>query len=885
MTPLGFRWPWRRRTEIARAVDEELEFHLDTRIAELAQTGHAPAEARRRALAEFGDLAGTRTYCVATDWEGERAMRRTERLTELRQDLAGTIRTLRQQPGFAATVVLTLGLGVGATTAIFALIRSVLLAPLPYRAPAELVVIEQFMPGDPSASIGAMSPPNYLDVRSSIPALAGAGAYYDNEATLTGAGAPARLIAPAVTPSLFTTLGIGAAVGRTFAEGEGAPGQPNVVLLSHHLWTQRFGADAGIVGRAIRLDSEPYTVIGVMPPGFGFPVSGADLWLPLGWDASVASQRGAQYLGAVGRLKSAEMAGQLSAQLASLSSRLIASYPDSKDYLGLRAESFTDTVIGETRQPLLLVGGAAVLLILIGCANATNLLLARVNGRATELAVRAALGAGRQRLVRQILTESVALGVLGGLVGAVIAATGLTVFLRWWPGLLPRQETLSLGLSVPMLALLLSIVAGFLIGVGPSRQAARTGSFDRLRSGKQSQSGGDLRLRRTLVAAELGLATVLLTGAVLLIHAVGQLRRVDPGFRADQVVSFRTQLPSAAYPSSEAIGRFYGDFLDRIASIPGVDGAAATMRLPLSGGGFGGTFTSTVPTEAGNEEDRRAQVRAVTEDYFRVMGIPIRQGRGFSSTDRRGGPPVLIASEGFSKRFWPATGALGKSVRFGVRFSDDRPEGEIIGIVGDVRAAGLHRDPSHTVYAVGSQVASNQMSFVIRTRLPAGALIPSIRTIIEARDRDIVLDQVATMNDVIATSLDRPRFVMQLLALFAAVAVVLAMVGIYGVVSYAVAQRTREIGVRIALGADQGRVIRTVVGQEIRWAIGGLAVGSLAAAATAPLLASAVFGIDPAAPLFQLLAPVGLLVVAAIACFLPARRAARLSPLRAIQTE
>ncbi len=885
MTPLGFRWPWRRRVEIARAVDDEIDFHLEARVAELVHAGHPPADARRTALAEFGDLAGTRTYCVATDWEGERAMRRTERLTELRQDLAGTIRTIKKQPGFAATVVGTLGLGVGATTAIFVLIRSVLLAPLPFRAPAELMVIEQFMPGNPATSIGAMSPPNYLDVKATIPALASAGAYYDNEATLTGAGAPARLIAPAVTPSLFTTLGVAAALGRTFAEGEGAPGRPNVVLLSHHLWTERFGADAGILGRAIRLDSEPYTVIGVMPPGFVFPVSGADLWLPLGWDASVASQRGAQYLGAVGRLKSAETPAQLSAQLASLSSRLIVSYPDSKDYLGLRAQSFTDAVVGETKRPLLLVGGAAVLLILIGCANATSLLLARVNGRATELSVRAALGAGRRRLVRQILTESVALGGLGGLAGAAIAAIGLTVFLRQWPGLLPRQETLRLGAAVPMLALALSIVAGFLIGIGPSRQAARTGAFDRLRSGKQSQSGGDLRLRRTLVAAELGLATVLLTGAMLLIHAIGQLRRVDPGFRPDQVISFRTQLPSAAYRTSEAIDQFYGDFLDRIGKLPGVDGAAATMRLPLSGGGFGGTFTSAVPTEAGNEEDRRAQVRAVTEDYFRVMGIPLRQGRGFSRTDRRGAPPVLIASEGFSKRFWPATGAVGKSVRFGVRFSDDRPEGEIVGVVGDVRAAGLHRDPSHTVYAVSSQVTSNQMSFVIRSRLPVGDLIPSIRVIVEARDRDIVLDQVATLNDVIASSLGQPRFVMQLLALFAAVAVLLAIVGIYGVVSYAVAQRAREIGVRIALGADQGRVIRTVVGQEIRWAVGGLAIGAVAATATAPLLASAVFGINPTAPLFQLLAPTGLLVVAAVACFIPARRAALVSPLRAIQAE
>ena len=751
MTPMSFRWPWRRRTEIAQAVDEELDFHLAARIAELVQGGRTPADARRRAVAEFGDLDGTRRYCVATDWEGEQAMRRTERLTELGQDLTTTFRAIRKQPGLVATVIGTLGLGVGATTAIVALIRSVLLAPLPYRAPSELVVIEQFMPADPAASAGAVSPPNYLDVRSAIPALAGTGAYYDNELTLTGNGSPTRLAAPAVTPSLLATLGVSTALGRAFAEGEGDPGQAKVVLLSHQLWTRRFGGDTSVIGRAIRLNAEPYTVIGVMPAGFVFPVSGADLWLPLGWDASIASQRGAQYLGVVGRLKPGQPADQLTAQLASLSKRLIAAYPGSKDYLGLRAAPLTARVVGETERPLFLVGGAAVLLILIAGANVTSLLLARVNGRATELAVRAALGAGRRRLVRQTLTESVALGALGGLVGAAIAAAGLTVFLRRWPGLLPRQETVSLGLAVPIVALVLSIGAGLLIGIGPSRLAARSGGFDRLRSGKPSEGGADLRLRRTLVAAELGLATVLLTGAVLLINAIGQLRRVDPGFRPDQVVSFRVQLPAASYPTSDAIGQLYGDVLDRMAKIPGVDGTAATMMLPFAQGGFGGTFTATVPTEAGNEEDRRAQMRVVTADYFRVMGIPIRQGRGFLPTDRRGGPPVLVASEGFSKRFWPTTSALGKSIRFGVRPSDDRPEGEIVGIVGDVRAAGLHRDPVRTVYAVLPQVASSQMNFVIRTRLPAGAVIPAIRTIIETGDRDIVLDQVATMNDVIAT--------------------------------------------------------------------------------------------------------------------------------------
>ena len=428
-------------------------------------------------------------------------------------------------------------------------------------------------------------------------------------------------------------------------------------------------------------------------------------------------------------------------------------------------------------------------------------------------------------------------------------------------------------------------MVGFLIGLAPARQAARGELAGRLRAGKQSQGEADLRLRRGLVATELGLASVLLTGAVLLVNTIGHLRRVDPGFKVEHVVSFRTQLPSAAYPTGEAVGRFYNDLIDRISAVPGVESAAAAMMLPLSSNAFGGTFTSAIPTEAGEESDRRGQVRVVTANYFKVMGIPIRQGRGFEAGDRRGAPPVLVASEGFSKRFWPTTGAVGKVVRFGVRPGPEQPEGTIIGLVGDVRSAGLHRDPVRTVYAVMPQVTSSEMSFVVKTAQPPGTLIPAVRGLLEARDRDIVLDDVATLDDLVGQSLGRPRFITELLALFAGLAVLLATVGIYGVVSYSVAQRTREIGVRMALGADAGRVTRTVLLEEIRWAVGGLAVGSIAAVAVAPLLASVVYGLDTRAPWYQALAAFGLLGVAVVACLVPALRAARVSPMTAIRAE
>ncbi|MEO8451923.1 MAG: ABC transporter permease, partial [Gemmatimonadota bacterium] len=778
----------------------------------------------------------------------------------------------------------TLALGVGANTAVFGIIHGVLLSPLPYRAPDELVAIAQGMRNQPVRS--AVSPPNYLDIRAETKSLADAGAYYPNSVTLTGRGTPVRLIAPVMTPSLFSTLAAGPVLGRTFTADEGVPGRDRVAILSYGFWLRHFGGERSALGTEIRLDGENYTIVGVMPKGFSFPIGESDLWLPLGWDARVATQRGAQYLYMVGRRRAGTPIEALRGELETLGHRLEASFPDKNLAMTISATPLAEQIVGDSRPVLLLLAGAVALVILIASSNVANLLLARVTRRSGEFAVRAALGAGRARLMRQLAAESLLLGVCGAVGGLVVGWGGVAALKKWWPAVVPRQQDVGINLTVAAFALGIALTASLVAALVPSWRMSWAGIGGTLRRGGRGDTAKGHHLRHALVSAELALALMLLTGAMLLLTAIRRLEDTDPGFERRQLVTFQLSLPGARYADGESIGRFFDAALDRIRSLPGVTGADAVFGLPLIGFGFGGTFNvEGPPTVAGDEREVGTQVRIVTADYFRTMGIPIRDGRGFEARDRREAPRVLVVSASVARHFWPNGDAIGRRLKLHASPGPDRIEGEIVGVVGDVRAAGLHRPPVPIIYSTLAQTGVSEMSVVMRTTGVGSSVIPLARDLIRAIDPEILVERAATMEEVIAQSLGRPRFAMDVLGLFSALGVALAIIGIYGVVAYSVSQRTREIGVRMALGADPRRLVVGVVGRELVFVVLGVAAGGVLEVGLTPLLSKVVYGLDPAAP-SVMVAMAGLLfLVAALAVFLPARRAARIDPVTAIRTD
>jgi putative ABC transport system permease protein len=800
----------------------------------------------------------------------------------LRQDIAYAARRLARAPGFTLVALLTLALGIGANGAIFSVVNAVLLKPLPFAEPDRLVTLSQTWKGTP----GPYSPQNFLDVAKSAHSFESLAAFDPGGLTLTGQGTPVRLDGAEVSASFFDVLGVAPERGRGFATDENEPGRTRVVVLGHALWRERFGGDPAILGRSISLNREPYVVVGVTKPGFAFP-EGAQLWRPLTYDQSFGeSSRGSWYLHVVARLKPAVRAQAAGDELSAIAAHLARAYPAQNEGVGAQVTSLHESLVGDSRRGLLVLLGAVGLVLLIACVNVANLLLARNAARRTEIAVRAALGAGRARLVRQLLTEGLLLAVLGGALGLLVASVALDALLAFQPEGVARLREVRMDGTVTGFAFLLSLATGLLFGTVPALSLTRDATAHSLRESARTSTSGD-RTRAALVVSQIALAMMLLAGAGLLIRSFTQLRRVDPGFDPRSTLTLRVSLPDAAYTEGAQISGFYQALLARVRELPGVTDAGAVTGLPLTGARFSLSFEVEGRPPVPPAQQPSMEVRVATPGYFSALRVPVLRGRSFAERDGATAPQVVLLSETAVRRYFPDEDPLGQRIEIGLRRAPGQPKagGVVIGVVGDVKDRGLAAAPPPEIYLPYAQLPTPTMDLVVRTSQHPLALAPSVEAAVHALDRELPVTRTQALEDVVARSLSEPRFYTLLLGVFGGSALLLAALGVFGVMSFSVARRARELGIRVALGADPGDVRRLVLRQAVLIAIAGVAWGLAGALALSHLLASLLFNLSPADP--ATLGTVALLLtaVAVLASYLPARRATRADPLVVLRAE
>ena len=893
--PRSFRFPWRTRDQIRAEVDEEVGFHLDMRTAELVRGGMTEAEARVQAAEEFGDVDEARRSLFRTDRTRERGRRRSEWLAELRQDLAFGARQLRRKRGFAVAAVLTLALGIGANTAVFSIVEAALLRGLPFPAEERLVRLQNRWQDEPA---GKLSPAEYFDYRDRLRSLESMGAYAVGPANLTGGGTPERLRAGYLTAGVFPALGVGAAAGRTFAAGEDAPGAEEVAVLSHGLWTRRFGGSPEAIGSRIVLDGTPRTVVGVMPAAFRLPADmeegeDTEVFLPLPLGPELAAERGSHFLEGVGRMWPGVALEAADREIAALAAGFTRDF--SGDYpaemrFAAGVVPLREAVLGRTRPVLALLLGAVALVLLIACANVANLLLVRVDGRRRELAVRAALGAGRGRLVRQLLAEGALLAALGGTAGVLLAAWALRTVPLLEMADLPSAGPVRMDPAVLGFALGASLLSLLFFGVAPALHASGGRVHESLKENGRAGTGGvrRRRFRSALVAGEVALAVVLLLGAGLLLRSLSALYAVDPGFRTGGVLTLRVSLPATDYPDDARVVGGYREMLRRVGEVPGVDAAGAVTNLPLASTLGDLNFEiegKPVPEDAVSP---RADWQAVTPGYLRAVGMQVLAGRGLAESDGEGAPGAVVINESLARQYWPGTSPLGTRFKLGGEAGPGWVT--VVGVVRDVRHAALGEPPRPEMYVPHAQFrfwngggAARSLTLAVHTRGDPARLAGPVREAIRAMDPELPLADVRTLAEVRSESVARPRFLALLLGAFAAVALVLAVVGIYGTLAYLVAQRTYEMGVRMALGARPGSIRRLVVAQGLAMTAAGLVIGVAAALGLTRLLEHLLFGVAPTDPATFVAVPLGLGLTAAVAAYLPARRATRVDPLVALR--
>ena len=790
------------------------------------------------------------------------------------QDLTFAWRMLRKAPGFTAAAVLATALGIGANTAIFTVVKQVLLQPLPFHDPSRIVDVNEYAHGAASA----VSPPNFMDWRAQNRTVAEIAAYTSEVMTLSGAAEPARISAGYVDDRVFSVLGVEPIAGRAFNAQDMIPGGRKVVMLGYDIWQRNYGGDRTVISRLVTIEGEPYEVVGVMPRGFEFPDASA-IWVPLRFNAADLreNQRGAHYVSAIARLRPGVTAAQASEDLNGIEQRIASQFPDKVGGYSVAAVPLLDSMVEGVQRPLLVLFGAVAFVLLIACVNVSNLLLARATTRTGEIAVRAALGAGRGRLVRQLLAESLVLSLAGGAAGLLLASWGVRALMAVAPADLPRAATIEIDASVLAFSILLAIASGVLFGTVPALIASRPNLAIFLRDVRRDggSSGGRRRLRELLVSAQVALALVLLAGAGLAIRSFQRLTHVDPGFRSDNVLTARIALPSATYPTDESQVRFFADYTDAVRHLPGVLQAGAVSMAPVTRAGFGGTFTIGGRPEGADEG--RAQIRSLTPGYMETLSIPLRAGRFFDARDTREGPRVAIISEAAARQFWPGENPIGRQLRVHVNESSRLPR-EIVGVVGDVRTRGMELAPVPVIYVPHAQYGPESMVLTVRTATTPMTLLPALKTSLRTLAPGVALGQARTMDDLVAASVAQPRFRTLLLAIFAAVSLLLASVGLYGVVAFSVNQRKTELGLRMALGAEPGEVMRLVLRQGMLPVAVGITAGLGGAVLLARVMKSLLFGVEPGDPATFAGVATILTVVALAACYLPARRATAVDP-------
>jgi putative ABC transport system permease protein len=804
-------------------------------------------------------------------------------MSTLIQDLRYAGRMMIKQPFFFAVAVITLALGIGANTAIFTVVDGVLLRPLPYDDPDRIVWLWDTLP---QLATAPTSLPEFLDWRDQNKSFEYLAAYQSGNMFLDDGSGVQDTPVGLVTPDTFSLFRVKPLLGRTFTEEETQPGRYRVVVLGQSIWQRRFGSDPGVLGRTIQLSGAKYTIIGVVPAGFSFP-NKSELWRPLQIDPNKLD-RGPHYLRVVGRLKTGITLPQAQAEMSTIASRLSEQFPEKTAGHGIKLELLRDVVVGDIGTALFVLLGAVGFVLLIACANVANLLLARAGARQREIAIRTALGASRGRVIRQLLTESVLLAAAGGTAGILIAFWGVGSLVSLSPGTIPRANEIHVDARVAAFALLISVVTGIAFGLAPALQVSKPNLTDALKESARTTAGAQRsRLRSSLVVLEIAMSLVLLIGAGLMIKSFAKLNRVNPGFNPDNLLTMGVTLLGSAYPEDNKVAAFYSEMLDRLNSVPGVQSAGAITELPLSGDNTSDSFTIEGRPPISKEDQPLTECRVVTPHYFEAMKIPLLKGRDFADTDTKQTPNVAVINETFARRHFPGEDPIGHRLSLQGQF---RGPLLIVGIVGDVRDFALEEPPTPEIYFPYLQNPLGEsfdrsVTFVVRTKSSPTGMAETLRAELLSLDRTLPVYALKPMTEYLSESLARRRFNLVLLSLFATVALLLAAVGIYGVISYSVSQRTHEIGVRVAVGAHSTDILKLIVGQAMLLTLLGITIGLGASVALTRLMESLLFDVSTTDPLTFVVISTVLSAVALAACFVPALRATRVDPMIALRYE
>ncbi|HEY4307229.1 MAG TPA: ABC transporter permease [Gemmatimonadaceae bacterium] len=876
-----FRLPWRTSRQIRVDIDDELAFHIDERVDALIALGLVPDVARAQAARELGDVDDARRYIGAVDRDIEAAQRRSDFMSDLLQDISYAARKLRSTPAFTLAAVATLALGIGATTAIFSVVNTVLLQPLPFPQSDRLMRIKFTQQGHGDAG----TPMDIIDYRTQSKSFVGIAAGESTTGNLSRQqGDAERLSAVRVSANWFDLLRVKPVVGRFFNPEDDHEGTPLTAILSEAVWRRDFSADPNIAGKIVNINAVPRTVIGVAPAGRYYPTT-VDIWMPKQFTAQELSDesRGARWMFYLARVKDSVDPKVANAEVRNISIAMEKRFPEQLRERRAEVVALHDYIVGDMRKPLLVIFAAVVFVLLIAAANVANLLLVRAQAREGEMAIRTALGAGRGRLVRQLMTESVLLSLCGGAIGVAIAKLGMTKLLSSAPPSLVLVQRSSIdGFTLTIVALV-AVLTGLIFGVLPALQAGKLELSSTLRAGGRGANGRPTanRTKRAIVVAELALAVVLLSGAGLLLRSFAQLLSVNPGFRPENVLTMKVVLPLAHYDSTRARA-YVRDIETRARALPGVQDVAVASYVPLDNGSYNFTFDIRGRTFARPSDEPSAEVRQVSNDFFRTLGIPLVRGRNFGVSDVPGSPPVFVVNEAFAKRFFPNEDVLNQQIRLGWGQDNSKETRQIVGVVGDVHSFGLDQQPEPTVYVSQLQYPATQLTIAVRGKNAAAFTAP-MRVLLRDLDRDVAVFSVMTMDERVASSIGAQRFYASLIGIFAVVALVLAAVGLYGVIAYAVSQRTHELGVRVALGATTSGISRMVIGEGLTLTAIGVVIGTISALLMGRIVSSLLFGVSARDPLTLLGVAVTLGAIATLASWLPARRAARVDPLIAIR--
>jgi putative ABC transport system permease protein len=804
-------------------------------------------------------------------------------MERLLQDLHYGLRVWLKRPGFAAIAILALALGIGANTAIFSVVNSILLRPLPFKDPDRIMYLAE---KSQDTDYMNFSWPDYQDWRDQNSVFEQMALFKNDTFTLSGTDQPEQVTGGMVTGNFFTTLGVNPFLGRNFLPEEDQPGANRTLILSHGLWQRRFGADPKIIGKTALLDTRSYIVVGVAPAGFDPPTGKAELWVPLGlWRNSLAGRSGHSAGRAIARLKPGVTVKQAVTEIDSIARRLQDQYKEAPAVTGATVLPLHEQVVGKFRPAILILFAAVGFVLLIACANVANLLLARSASRQREIAIRSAVGASRFRIIQQLLTEGMLLSLFGGILGLLLAMWGTDLLVTLGPVDLPRLKEIGIDSRALGFTLIASILTSILFGLAPALQASRPDLNETLKEGgKSSMEGmGGRRVRNLLVVTEVALTFVLLIGAGLMIKSFLRLQQVDPGYNTDKVLALEMSLPGAKYRNRTEVAQFYEKLFARIEAIPGIEASGGANNLPMGENynqqGFsiegGPIFTA--------DDYRMVDAYVTSPGYFRAMGIPLLRGRIFSDQDRETSPPVGIIDEAMARIYWPDADPIGKHFKM----SGSKPEDPwitVVGIVGSVKQYGLDQETRPQIYRPFQQRADWTMSLVVKAPNPMG-LVSAIRQAVGEVDKDQPIYNIKPLEQIVAESTSQRRFNMLLLVLFAVIALILAAVGIYGVMSYSVTQRTHEIGIRMALGADQKDILKLILGHGMALALAGIVIGMASALALTRLMSSLLFGVSATdLPTFAVISII-LTGIALLSCFIPARRAMKVDPMVALRYE